>query len=64
MAMRLREYALHADDAHMREYADADENLIHIYPHTEGKNYTGTGSNQVLEPLFGGHVLDRFEMLK
>ena len=24
------EYAVHADYAHMREYADADENLIHI----------------------------------
>ena len=24
------EYAVHADCAHMREYADADENLIHI----------------------------------
>ena len=26
----LREYAVHADYAHIREYADADENLIHI----------------------------------
>ena len=26
MAMRMREYAVHADYAHMREYADADEN--------------------------------------
>ena len=24
------EYVFHADYAHMREYADADENLIHI----------------------------------
>ena len=24
------EYAVHADYVHMREYADADENLIHI----------------------------------
>ena len=24
------EYAVHADYAHMRKYADADENLIHI----------------------------------
>ena len=24
------EYAVHADYAHMREYADADENIIHI----------------------------------
>ena len=30
MAMRLREYAVHADYAHIREYADADKNLIHI----------------------------------
>ena len=30
MAMRMREYAVHADYAHIREYADADENLIHI----------------------------------
>ena len=30
MAMRMREYAVNADCAHMCEYADADENLIHI----------------------------------
>ena len=30
MAMRMRKYAVHADYAHIREYAD--ENLIHI-PH-------------------------------
>ena len=60
--MRLRQMRNNADNVHMANYAA--ENLIHIYPHTEGKNYTGTGSNQVLEPLFGGHVLDRFEMLK
>ena len=34
MAMRLRECAVHMDNAHMREYADVDENLIHIYQHT------------------------------
>ena len=28
--MRMREYGAHADYAHMREYADADENLIHM----------------------------------
>ena len=28
MAMRMREYAVHVDYAHIREYADADENLI------------------------------------
>ena len=30
MATRMREFAVHADQAHIREYADADENLIHI----------------------------------
>ena len=30
MAMRMREYAVHEDYAHIRGYADADENLIHI----------------------------------
>ena len=30
MAMQMREYAAHADYAHICEYADADENLIHI----------------------------------
>ena len=30
MAMRMREYAVNADYSHNREYADADENLIHI----------------------------------
>ena len=30
MAMRLQEYAVHADYAHFRKYADADENLIHL----------------------------------
>ena len=30
LAMRLRECAVHADYAHVREYADAAENLIHI----------------------------------
>ena len=37
--MRLREYAFHVGYTHMRKFADvdADENLIHIYPHTEGK---------------------------
>ena len=28
--MRMPEYAVLADYAHLREYADADENLIHI----------------------------------
>ena len=27
---RMQEYAVHADCSHMREYADADENIIHI----------------------------------
>ena len=31
MAMRLRECAVHMDNAHMREYADVDENLIHMH---------------------------------
>ena len=35
MAMRMRKYAVHADYAHMREYADAGENLIHII-HIQG----------------------------
>ena len=37
MAMRMQKYAVHADYAHMREYADADagENLIHII-HIQG----------------------------
>ena len=26
----MREYAVHADYAHMHKYADADENLIHM----------------------------------
>ena len=30
MAMRMRKYAVHADYAHICEYADVDENLIHI----------------------------------
>ena len=30
MAMRMREYAVHADYAHIREYADVVENLIYI----------------------------------
>ena len=30
MAMRMREYAVHADYAHNREYADAAENLIYM----------------------------------
>ena len=30
MAMRMRKYAVHADYAHIPEYADADENLINI----------------------------------
>ena len=30
MAMRMRESAVHADYAHIREYADADDNLIHV----------------------------------
>ena len=30
MAMQMREYVVHADYAHVREYANADENLIHI----------------------------------
>ena len=30
MAMQTREYAVHADYAHICEYADADVNLIHI----------------------------------
>ena len=30
MALRTREYAVHADYAHIRKYADADETLIHI----------------------------------
>ena len=29
MAMRMREYAVYADYAHIRKYVDADENLIH-----------------------------------
>ena len=29
-AMRMREYAVHADYAHICKYADEDENLIHI----------------------------------
>ena len=53
MAMRLREYAVHADDAHMREYADADENLIHIYPHTEGKIILGQGPTKYLSRCLG-----------
>ena len=28
--MRMQEYAVHGDCAHMREYADAGENLIDI----------------------------------
>ena len=28
--MRMREYAIHADYAHIRKDAEADENLIHI----------------------------------
>ena len=28
--MRMQEYAVHADYAHIRDYADADENIIHI----------------------------------
>ena len=28
MAMRMREYAVHADYAHIPEYTDVDENLI------------------------------------
>ena len=30
MAMQMHEYAVHADYAHLKEYADADENLIRI----------------------------------
>ena len=30
MALRMQEYAVHADYAHMRDYADVDENLIQI----------------------------------
>ena len=30
MAMRMQEYAVHADYAHICKYVDADENLIHI----------------------------------
>jgi len=30
MAMRMQEYAVYADYAHIHEYTDADENLIHI----------------------------------
>ena len=26
----MREYAVHADYAHIRKYAEADENLVHI----------------------------------
>ena len=34
--MRLRQMRNNADNVHMANYAA--ENLIHIYPHTEGKN--------------------------
>ena len=30
MAMRMQKYAVHADYAHIREYADVVENLIYI----------------------------------
>ena len=30
MAMQMQEYAVHADYVHICEYANADENLIHI----------------------------------
>ena len=30
MATQMREYAVHADYAHICEYAGADENIIHI----------------------------------
>ena len=30
MAMQMREYMVHVDYVHIRDYADADENLIHI----------------------------------
>ena len=43
--MRLRECAVHMDNAYMREYADAEENLIHIYQHTQyyrGKKWAKT----------------------
>ena len=30
MAMRTPEYAVHADYANIHDYADADEDLIHI----------------------------------
>lgn len=33
--MRLRQMRNNADNVHMANYAA--ENLIHIYPHTEGK---------------------------
>ena len=39
MAMQLREYAVDADYAHIQEYTDADENLIHInHTHILAKN--------------------------
>ena len=31
MAIQMREYAVHEDYAHIREYADADENLTYKY---------------------------------
>ena len=33
MTMRMRKYAVHAEYAHIREYAVEDENLLHIYIH-------------------------------
>ena len=38
MAMRMQEYAVHADYAHVREYADAEENLIYII-HVSDQNH-------------------------
>ena len=29
--MRMWEYAVHVDYEHIREYADGDENLIHVF---------------------------------
>ena len=42
--MRMRECAVHADCAHIREYADADENLIHtihIVKFAKNTNFLG-----------------------
>ena len=38
MAMRMQEYAVQADYAHIRKYGDADENLFHIIQHIVAQN--------------------------